>query len=721
MRINPFSSLRITQKKILLLAYSPMLLNAGVVQAATSDKDASSEPVDTIVVEAQPDNHSYLTNDASVATRMNGPSLDVPMAVTTVNSQTLSDQGSESLIDALTNVSGVTQTNTIAGKEDAIIRRGFGSSRDGSLLTDGLKTALPHSFNITTESVTVLKGPASSLYGVLDPSGMVNVVTKKPQADFGASIWTKYKAMGAGRFGQVYGFDVTDGLGSSDFSYRLIADYEDSDYWRNFGTNRNWTVAPSVMWQRDASQVILAYMHQDYLAPYDRGTIYDSENGEFLNISRRTRLDESFSAIDGHSDMAKLSYKQGLAGDWSIDTRYAFSEDDFIANQVRVRKYDASTGDITRRADVRGYYKRKIHAVRSDVTGDAYSFGMRHQLLLGVSYDNEKTRRAKLQTCNQNSDMNVSDITYDNMEACTYDADSSVLEYETINTASVFGQDQLHLNDSWIVVGGMRYQHYDITGGRGDTQNTDSQGNALLPNGGVVWQYTPDVSLYANVGRTFRPNSSITKEYGNLDPEKGTSYEVGSKYDNGRINSTLAVYYARKKNVAYSESDGDDTIYKTAGLVRSQGVEWDMKAELTSALQATASYAYTDAKVLRDPTYAGKALPNVAKHTASVFLSYDQGSLFTGSDNLRYGGGVHGASKRAADNGNTFYLPQYMLVDLFAAYTFEAKHPVKVQLNLNNVFDKSYYASAIGSNAYSITVGQPFNATLNVSMAFGAM
>ena len=73
----------------------------------------------------------------------------------------------------------------------------------------------------------------------------------------------------------------------------------------------------------------------------------------------------------------------------------------------------------------------------------------------------------------------------------------------------------------------------------------------------------------------------------------------------------------------YTESIGDETVAKTAGKVRSRGVEVDLAGSLTDNLSVIASYGYTDAKVLEDPDYAGKPLPNVPKHTGSLFLTYD--------------------------------------------------------------------------------------------------
>jgi iron complex outermembrane receptor protein len=109
------------------------------------------------------------------------PLLDIPQVVNTVSDQVLEDQHATTLDEALYNVANVVQTNTLGGTQDAFTRRGFGANRDGSIMTNGLRTVLPRSFNAATERVEVLKGPASTLYGILDPGGLINVVTKRPE------------------------------------------------------------------------------------------------------------------------------------------------------------------------------------------------------------------------------------------------------------------------------------------------------------------------------------------------------------------------------------------------------------------------------------------------------------------------------------------------------------------------------------------------------------
>ncbi|MCV5626450.1 Plug domain-containing protein, partial [Escherichia coli] len=81
----------------------------------------------------------------------------------TVSDQVLENQNATTLDEALYNVSNVVQTNTLGGTQDAFVRSGFGANRDGSIMTNGLRTVLPRRFNAATERVEVLKGPASTL------------------------------------------------------------------------------------------------------------------------------------------------------------------------------------------------------------------------------------------------------------------------------------------------------------------------------------------------------------------------------------------------------------------------------------------------------------------------------------------------------------------------------------------------------------------------------
>ncbi|WP_319005694.1 TonB-dependent siderophore receptor [Pararhizobium sp. BT-229] len=658
----------------------------------------------------------YQPVSTSTATRTETPLLDIPQAVNVVSSEVLTDQHAVTLDEALANVSGISQANTLGGTQDSVIRRGFGDNRDGSILTNGLKTALPRSFNAMTDRVEVLKGPASTLYGILDPGGMVNVVTKRPQDTFGGEVYGSLSSFGGGWSG----FDFTGPIEGTDLSYRLIGDYQHTQYWRNFGETERWLINPSLTWTGEDTEVTVSYMHEDYSVPFDRGTIFDLTTGRPVNVDRKIRFDEPYNITDGYSDMVQIDVDRQLSDDWKLSLDYSYSQNVYSDNQARVMAYDPVTGDVTRRADATQNSTIYNHALRADLTGDVEIGGFQHDVLIGASYDYSDTLRTDMIRCGNTTGFNIYNPVYGTLSKCTTVSAVDSDQTEKLSTASVYFQDSWHLDDQWILVGGLRYQYYDLMAGKGRPfiTNTDSYGGALVPNGGIVYKLRPDVSLYANAAKTFRPQSSIANYYGNLDPEEGVSYEIGAKFElPAGVTANVALYTSDKENVAYSEDIGGVTVVKTAGLVRARGVEVDLAGSLTDNIDVIASYGFTDAKVL-DGDYAGLRPVNVPRHTGSLYITYDFGEVGTNGNTLKVGGGIRAVGKRAGINTNAYDLPGYAVVDAFAAYTFELERPVTAQLNLKNLFDKTYYTSSIGSTALGNQIGEPFNATLTAKVRF---
>lgn len=652
----------------------------------------------------------------TTAMRTDTPLIDIPQAVNVVSQDVLKDQKAQSLDDALSNISGISQSNTLGGTQDSVIRRSFGDNRDGSILTNGLKTALPRSFNATTDRVEVLKGPSSTLYGILDPGGMINVVTKKPQQVFSGEIYGTASSFGGGSTG----LDFTGPIEGTDFAYRLIGEYKNVDYWRNFGKTKDWIISPSLSWYGEDTEVTVSYTHEDYSVPFDRGTIFDLNTGHAVNVDPKIRFDEPYNISKGSSDMATINVKHELNENWKLSLDYGYSYNEYSDNQARVMAYNAKTGNVTRRADATQGSTIYNHAVRADLSGDVDIGGLRNELLFGTSYDYADTLRTDLIRCGQSVNFNIYNPVYGKMPACTTVSKADSDQTEQISTASAYIQDSLHLDDQWILVGGLRYQYYDLMAGKGRPfiTNTDSHGGKWVPRGGVVYKLTPDISFYGNIAKTFRPQSSIASYYGNLPPEEGISYEIGSKFEIADgLTANVALYTSDKKNVAYSEVIDGETYVKTAGLVRARGVEVDIAGEITDELSMIASYGYTDAKVLEDPTYAGKQLVNVPRHTGSLFFAYDFGEV-GGSNTLKVGAGLRGSGKRAGMNTNAYFLPGYIVADAFAAYTFQMERPLTLQLNLKNIFNKTYYTSSIGTTNLGNQIGEPFSAVLSASLKF---
>lgn len=691
-----------------------LLFMAPWVHAAANDGE-------TLTVTADPNatldaTSGYQPLNTSTATLTNMPMLDIPQVVNTVSDNVLADQNATTLDEALYNVSNVVQTNTLGGTQDAFVRRGFGANRDGSIMTNGLRTVLPRSFNASTERVEVLKGPASTLYGILDPGGLINVVTKRPEKTFGGSISATSTSFGGGT-GQ---FDVTGPIDGTRLAYRLTGEYQDEDYWRNFGTERSTFIAPSLTWFGDDATVTVLYSHRDYKTPFDRGTIFDLNTKKAVDVDRKTRFDEPFNVTDGQSDLAQLNAEYRLNSQWTAKFDYSYSQDKYSDNQARVMAYDSKTGNLTRRVDATQGSTQRMHTTRADLQGNVDIAGFYNEILTGVSYENYDLLRTDMMRCKNVKGFNIYNPTYGNLDKCTTvsasDSDQTIKQ----ESYSAYAQDALYLSEKWIAVAGLRYQYYTQYAGKGRpfNVNTDSRDDQWTPKLGLVYKLTPAVSLFANYSQTFMPQSSIASYIGDLPPETSNAYEIGAKFDlfDG-ITANIALFDIHKRNVLYTESVGDETVAKTAARVRSQGVEVDLAGSLTENTNIIASYGYTDAKVLEDPDYAGKPLPNVPRHTGSLFLTYDIHNAFAGNT-LTLGGGGHGVSRRSATNGADYYLPGYFVADAFAAYKMKLQYPVTLQVNVKNLFDKTYYTSSIATNNLGNQIGDPREVQLTVKMEF---
>ncbi|HGM6859717.1 TPA: TonB-dependent siderophore receptor [Serratia rubidaea] len=694
-------------------------LAAGSVWPAVGAETPNDKSETMLVIGSgrTPAAESYQPLTSVTGTRSETSLLNVPQAVDVVPTQVLTDRAVSSLDEALYNVSGITQSNTLGGTQDAVMKRGFGDNRDGSILRDGVRSVQARNFTPTTERVEVLKGPASMLYGMGEPGGMINMISKKPQLQQHTHVegWGSSFKGGGGQL------DVTGPLGTSGFAYRMIVDHDETDYWRNFGRNRQTTIAPSLMWYGESTTVRLAYEHMEYLTPFDRGTIIDSRTGKPVNTPRDRRFDEAYNATRGDQDSVTLQIDQVLNERWKSSLTYAYNRNSYSDNQARATKLDPESGTLTRQADATAHAVSHANAVQLTLNGDVDWGRINHQLLFGFDFEDSRTYRGDMIRGSKNSDFNIYDPVYGQMPPSTAVSAKDSDQRENLTSYGWFMQDSVQLTDNWLLMGGLRYDTFDVYAGKGRpfNVNTDSSDAKLVPRAGVVYKLTPYVSLYGSYTESFKPNSSIATQIGSLPPEQGKSWEMGGKValPNG-ITGTLALFDITKRNVMVSELVDGESVTRTAGRVRSQGVELDVAGNITDSLSLIGAYAYTDARVVDDPANKGKEMANVARHTASLFLTQNLGStgLYSG-DELRVGAGARYVGRRPGDAANSFYLDNYTVADAFAAYSMPLHgYRVKWQLNVNNLFDKTYYPSSGGN--LRVAVGEPREVVLRASVDF---
>ncbi|MFJ3046694.1 TonB-dependent siderophore receptor [Herbaspirillum chlorophenolicum] len=701
-----------------------VVINAGATSASADGQLPQIAVVGAASGEAD---GSYRAVPNASTLRGNAPMLDVPQIVNVVPAQALKDQRPRNLDDALAGVSGLTQGNTLAGTQDTIMKRGFGGNRDGSVMRNGMPMVQGRAFNATAESVEVLKGPASLLYGLMDPGGVINIVTKKPQLQQRNEISFAGSTYGNGKNGGQLTLDTTGPIGDTGLAYRLIVDRTDQNYWRNFGQIQQTVVAPSLAWYGSDTQVVFSMEQREFLYPFDRGTAIDPRTNRPLAIPAERRLDEPGNDMKGSSETAQLTVDHQINQDWKAHVGLSYNREVYDARQLRVTGINTSTGTITRSNDgTKGALSTDNYAI-AYLDGKLNLGGMRHDLQLGTDIEYRKIYRADLLRGVGTNTFNYLNPVYGATLPASVVSATDSNQTDLLHNKSVFVQDALHLGDRWILVTGLRYQDYSQLAGKGRPfkANTDLSGDKWLPRAGLIYKVDEAVSLYASYTKSLKPTSSIAALTGGtvitstVAPEQATSWEGGVKYDspNG-LSGTLAVFDIKKKNVLVSQFNAATNLteWRTSGAARSRGIELDVTGQLTKRLSMIGSYAWIDAKTTEDPLYTGLRLWNVAKQTAALTLAYDVGPI-VGGDKLRVGGGAHYVAKRAGDSANSFMLPSYTVADTFATYdTTIGGRAVKFQFNIKNLFNKTYYTSS--ANQYFVSMGDARQFSLLTSLEF---
>ena len=678
-------------------------------------ENASLAPMDISAPATEAD-QGYRATRASTASKSDVPIKEEAQSVQTVTPQLIQDYEVRTLDDASKFVSGVTQSNTLAGTKDAFVKRGFGSNNDGSIFRDGVRSNLSHNFDATAERVEVLKGPASLLYGALEPGGLINVVSKQPQYQQGTTLSGSAYSEGGGNLG----VDTTGPLGDSGFAYRLIAERQSEDYWRNYGVDQHTLVAPSLSWTGERASLTLAYSYNDYTGPVDRGTVF--VNGHPSSASYDKRLDEKWAQTKGITETASARYEYQLSDDWKTRLIYAWNNDRYSLDFAQPVSL-AANGNLLRTANGAHYDYETTYA-SWDFIGRQELLGQRHDLLVGLDHEDNDQYRGNTYRNNNASrrNININAPVYGSLAAPSLLSTTQSDQDSSLESTSLYFKDNWHLNDRWILVLGGRYQafkQYSDQGlGRDYVVNLDKRDHAALPLAGVVFQATDTLSLYGNYSRSFVPNTTVDDRGTTFDPEEGRSFEVGAKYDLAPgLNLNVALYDIEKKNVVTTSSVNGVSIGEAAGKVGSRGVEVDLTGRLAERWDVVATYAYDHTEVLDDPSNEGNRLTQAPKHSGSLYLTHH---LLVPSNlgGWHLGGGARYVGERAGDAANSFYMSSYTVADAFLRWDLPVTgYQTRLQLNVDNLFDKQYYPSSANS-PLQVAVGEPRTARLSATVSF---
>lgn len=692
-----------------------------VVQRRRPASQVEQQLPEVLVVGEQGRSEGYKADVATTATKTDTPIMQTPASIQVVPEEVIRDQQAITLDDALKNVSGITQGDTFGNTRDLFILRGFQSQfgfiGQTGILRDGFKSISSQNLSVKTDRVEVLKGPASSLYGVLEPGGLVNVVSKQPQPASSRALNLQMSDLGLRRgWVDLTGpaFSTEGGTGM----YRLILEREDSDYWRNFGEIKRTFAAAAFTWKTDRTRTTLSYESVDRDVPIDFGTVFI--RGRPAGMPRERQIGEPFARMTERINLGELLLEYDISPSMTLRTKGAYQRvlsDDLEAVPVSL---DESTGDLKRR--VQGSKGRDIGQAYLSVNliSRFHTASLRHELLAGFDWERYRHTRDSFIRGATHGGFNIFNPVYGLLDP----AKEAPLPNSSFDirqrTSAFYLQDALSLTESITLVGGGRYERFDqFADFNAFGVFDDSQGSAFLPRLGLVYRPKGWLSFYASYGESYKPNASTPTQEGQgvgpFDPERGVLYETGVKTDFAEgLSATVAAYRIAKKNVMVFTD-----VPRTMGEVRSQGIEMDLAGKLTSALSIIASYAYTGTEVIEDGGQnEGNEFAGAARNTASLFMNYrfhPSGPL----GGFSLGGGARYVGKRPGDPANSFFLPAYATADLYGAYAMKIGNAVlEARLNVKNLFDKTYFPSAGDSSPLKLLVGEPRRVFVTVSLLF---
>lgn len=661
----------------------------------------------------------YKRSNAGTATKTDTPIMETPMSTQVVPRAVIQDQQAVQVGDAVKNVSGVFPDFTWGGYGEGFMIRGFSSNSGGSYL-DGFRWPVSRLSLANMERVEVVKGAASNLYGRIEPGGMINVVTKRPQAN---PYYALEQRFGSYDFYQTLG-DATGALNKDgSLMYRLNFEYLDKKSFRDFAFTDRVLVAPSVTWKiSDRTQLDLDFMYSNEDTLEDHGVIASLTTRRPVDIPISTFLGEpSTDKSNTEIYYTGLSLKHAISDNWAVRAKFNMQQRSALDLQhPGTPGLNEATGMLNR-AFFGGDSGSDTYFGTIDVTGKFSSWGVKHDVLAGLDHysvtgDVSSYFFGPAIFGGPIQPINIYNPVYGQSGLNLAARQKSQFMSSETDWTGVYFQDQITLFDKLHILGGGRYDWATQANGSAFGANkspADAAANLkgvdnerFNPRVGLLYQPWQWLSLYGNFVESLGASNAAIGVGGNvLQPETAEQYEAGFKTEffDKRLMSSVAFYNLTKQNMAVAMVG--TPFSQAIGEARSQGVEIDVTGKVTDGLNLIATYAYTDAVILKGNN-AGKRLWNVPRNAGSLWAKYDlQQEALRG---LSVGAGAYFQSQKEGDVANSFELPGYGRLDALVKYQLPvAKAKTTLQFNVENLLDHRYYASTVGWSPAFVNPGAP--------------
>lgn len=666
---------------------------------------------------------SYTPGTIATSTRLILTPKQTPQSVTVVTRQHMDDFGLNNVDDVMRHTPGIT-VSAFDTERSNYYARGFSIN---NFQYDGIPSTarnVAYSAGNTLsdmaiyDRVEVLKGATGLLTGAGSLGATINLVRKKPTADFqghaslGAGSWDNYRSE----------LDVSGPMTENgNVRGRAVAAYQDKQSFMDHYSRKSPTYYGIL--EFDLSPDTLLTVGGDYQDSLPKGSSWSG----------------SFPLINANGDRNSVKRSFNNAATWSsweqyTRTVFAMLEHDLGNGWVtklqldhKINGYHALMGSIQGdepRADgtaniTSGKYTGDTVSDSADLYASGpFSLGGReHELVLGGSISASEWKGKGY----WNLAPNMVDFNNWHGHATMPDWGQAQSRIDdTVRQTGVYMTTRLNLADDLKLLLGGRVVNYQVTGYNPNYRES----GRFVPYVGAIYDLNETYSVYASYTDIFMPQESYNRDRNNklLEPDEGQNYELGLKADffDGRLNASAAYFEIHETNRSLSDDEYNNQkptpsnyAFKGTKAV-TKGYELEVSGELAPGWQLQAGYTH---KIVRDDK----------DEKISTFEPEDQVSLYTtyklkgDLDKLTVGGGVRWQSVGWQDIYNTphkgyeeFSQDAYWLVDLMTRYQITKN--VSATLNINNIFDKSYYTNIGFYN--SAAYGEPRNVMVSTRWDF---
>lgn len=745
---------------LLALAFNPdspaKAASDPAATGAISPTDSKSEEtvvLNPFVVVSQTE--GYMATNSISGTAMNTPLREVPMSISVLTSELITDIGANDMTDILKMNSSVTlqQRPHFSNRGANWTIRGFASR---NVLVDGV-TAGNNILPQLIDRVEIVKGP-NTLYGQSDPGGLINVITKRPRG-------TAHQHLRVfGGSDNQWGADVDVNVPAADgrAGLRVLAGYSRTDGYRLVDGDevRYGALVGEYQVGRKTTLLLSASGRESEGVAAQRSTfsfeiVPTDLNGDgVINTTVVNGVQENTARYNAYflpRDFTSSTAKNRMEwSNWNLNTgfRHAFNPStmlqyNFVNTQQRLaftaREYNTfnaagtsdgkhNAGDETSRTDAHtlqlamnfdtGPATHRV-LVGGRSTEDRNSSSVYDLRTLGPTSERETLSRLIANGRNIRLYLTKADVLsgvpywLDDVptreETIAYGTRTSSVAFTSTDVRSLYATDSIGLmNQRLKVLAGLRYVEIETssTSLTGALSGLVTRGSDTSYQLGANYEISPNWVMFANTATAFNPNSPDATTGQTREPESSEAYEIGFKFENllgGRVSGSIAAFHIAKDNVV--RSDYNPVLFRNVSEIsndESEGVDLEVFYNIARHWQVMLGYTYMDAKVVKSQTTAlGMPLEGAARNRATFWTSY---SFTSGAlRGLRIGGGgvcVEGPILQFGTSTNRLVVQGgYTELGAFVGYDTDLQgRKLTLGLNVTNLTDKFYLEARAASN-----------------------